>query len=206
MLARHAGRLWEVVGAVGAVTLLAIGWFFFISPQKGQTSELRDEAAMTEVRLTTLQQRLVELRKQHQNLAEYRAQLVRDRKALPTTSGLSDFLRELQAAGDKEGVSVSGVAVGIPSQVAAGGTKVYSLPITLTADGSGGRLYRFLDQVQQVQPRAVLITSTSAVAEQQTKGSIAGSTTLTLGLQAFVAPTGEAGAEAPQSAGTPAEE
>jgi len=199
---RHAGRRWEIGGALGAVALLAIGWFFFISPQNGETTRLRDEAAAAEVQLPTLQRRLGELRQQHQDLPKYRAQLARDRKALPTSSGLSDFLRELQAAGDAEGVSVSAVAVGGPSQVSAGGTKVYSLPITLTAVGSAAGLYRFLDQLQQVQPRAVLITSANAATEGQPGGSVAGPATLTLVLQAFVAPNG--GAEEPQPVVPPA--
>ncbi len=176
-----------VGGAASAVLLLAIGWFLLISPQKAQTSSLQDQTAASELRLSSVQHRLAELRRQNKALPRYRAQLARDRDALPATSGLSDFLRELQAAGDSAGVSVRGVNVGAPSEVTGAATPVYALPITVTAAGDMAPLGRFLDQLQQVQPRAVLIASANADPDEQ-GGSLAGRSSLTLNLQAFVAP------------------
>lgn len=183
----HADRLWLVAGAITAAVLLAVGWFFFINPQNDETSSLRDQADVTQVRLTSLERRLDELRRQSKNLPRYRAQLALDRQALPTTSALSDFLRELQTAGDATGMAVNGVIVGSPTQVSAGGAQLHALPITLTAAGRVGDVDRFLDQLQKVQPRAVLI-STANVAADEGAGAVAGSVTLTLNLQVFVAP------------------
>ncbi len=183
----HADRLWMVGGAVGAVLLLAIGWFLFVSPQKGQTSSLQDQLAATQVRQTVLQHRLGDLRRQNSRMPQFLAQLARDRKALPTTSNLSNFLRELQAAGDSTSVSVTGLLVGAPTQVTVAGKQVFSLQIGLTATGTAAHLNLFLDQLQQVQPRAVLISSANAVSVGQA-GTLAGTVTLTLSLQAFIAP------------------
>ncbi len=186
MRSGHAHRFWMIGGALGAVVMLAVGWFFLISPQYGQTRGLHDETAAAELHRSSLQHRLIELRRQSERLPEYRAQLARDRRALPTEAGLSDFLRELQAAGDRTGVSVTGVTVGAPTE-ATGGTKVYALPITLTAEGSAANLGELLDQLQQVQPRALLIGSTNAVPAEQ-NGTLGGTVTLTLTLTVFVAP------------------
>ncbi len=183
----HADRLWMVGGAVGAVLLLAIGWFLFVSPQKAQTSSLQDQLAATQVRQTVLQHRLGDLRRQNSRMPQFLAQLARDRKALPTTSNLSNFLRELQAAGDSTSVSVTGLLVGAPTQVTVAGKQVFSLQIGLTATGTAAHLNLFLDQLQQVQPRAVLISSANAVSVGQA-GTLAGTVTLTLSLQAFIAP------------------
>jgi len=84
-------RRWTLGGAVGAVALLASSWFLLIGPQYDEAAQLNDQTAAAQLRLTTLQRKLVELRKQSVNLDQYRAQLVRDRQALPTTASLSDF-------------------------------------------------------------------------------------------------------------------
>jgi Tfp pilus assembly protein PilO len=185
-------RRWEIGGVLGVVVMLAIGWFFFIGPTNEETSSLhgRDDAAQT--RLLTLQHRLVELRQQNGKLEQYRAQLARDREALPTTSALTDFLRQLQAAGATTGVSVNGLTIGNPTQVTAATTVIYALPMTLVAVGSSAQLSAFLDQVQQVQPRAVLIMSVNAVPDARSE-SLAGAVTLTMSMQAFMAPPGGAG-------------
>jgi Tfp pilus assembly protein PilO len=183
----HADRLWLIGGALGAAALLAVGWFFFINPQNDETSNLRDQADTAQLRLTSLEHRLEELRQQNKNLPRYRARLALDRQALPTTSALSDFLRQLQTAGDATGVDVNGVIVGSPAQVSAGGAQLHALPITLTAAGRVGDVDRFLDELQKVQPRAVLI-STANIAADEGAGAVPGSVTLTLNLQVFVAP------------------
>jgi Tfp pilus assembly protein PilO len=194
----RADRLWAIGGALGAVILFAIGWLFFIGPQYHQASSLQDQAAAAELRLTPLEHRLVELRQQNGNLERYRAQLARDRQALPTTSGLSDFLRAMQTSGSSTGVSVSGVIVGALTEVPVTGAQIYAFPITLVATGAAANLDQFLDQLQRVQLRAVLISSVNAVPGGQS-GSLAGTVTLTLSVQAFVAGTDGAGDAEPST-------
>jgi Tfp pilus assembly protein PilO len=180
------GRLWVLGGAAGAVLLIVVSWFLFISPQNAETSSLEDQAAAAQLRANSLARRLAELKRQNEELPKYKAQLVKDRQALPTTSGLSDFLRELQVAGDSAGVTVQGVIVGSPTRVPAKAAQVHALPITLTAGGSSAKLSRFLDQLQRLQPRAVLISSANAVPDDA-NGSLAGSATLTLTVAVFTA-------------------
>jgi Tfp pilus assembly protein PilO len=182
----RADQLWTIGGALGAIALLAIGWLLFISPQKAQTAKLLDREDAAQQRLIVLQHRLTKLRQQNRDLPRYQARLARDRQALPMVSGLSDFLRELQAMGDSTGVTVSGLVVGSPTKATGATAQVFALPLTLTAAGATTGLDQFLDQLQRVQPRAVLITNAStAPAVQGT--SFADSVTLTLSLQVFVA-------------------
>lgn len=183
----HAGRYWTLGGLLAAVLLMTAGWFLLIGPQRGETDSLTEQAAATQDRVTGLRRHLVELREQQANLGAYSAALARDQRALPASSGVPDFLRELQAAGDALGVKVSGVVVGAPTDVAGTTTKVYALPITVTADGGASRLDRFLDRLQRVQPRAVLITSVAADTAEGADTFDDG-VRLTIGLQAFVAP------------------
>jgi hypothetical protein len=70
--------------------------------------------------------------------------------------------------------------------------QIYALPITAVVSGTPTALNKFLDQLQGVQPRAVLITqigeTTGAVAGPNAHGAVAG-TTLQLTMDAFVAPS-----------------
>lgn len=177
-------RAWAVGGVLVGALLVAGGWFLLIGPRYDEAHGLADQAATADQRLISLRHRLVELRKQSGKLPEYRAQLARDRQALPTVPALTDFLRELEAAGTASGTSVTGVVVGAATAVP--GQPAYALPVTIVASGTLTQLDGFLDQVQQVQPRAVLVTSVNAVPDGQS-ASLAGTTSLTVSLQAFVA-------------------
>jgi Tfp pilus assembly protein PilO len=188
-----ADRLWILAGAVAIAVVLAVGWFFMVSPQYDQVGTLNGQAATSGDQVSLLQRRLAQLRKQNENLPAYLAELAKQRAALPTTSGLSDLLRELQTAGDATGAAVSGVNVGGVTDVSAGGNRLYALPLTLTVTGSVPQLRAFLDQLQQVQPRAVLVTSAS-LSSADTGGASAAPkastapASISLGMKAFVAP------------------
>ena len=175
----HVDRLWLIGGAVGAVALLALAWFLLISPQNGETAALLDQTASTQDRITTLHHKLAELRAQNGDLPRYQAQLAQDRLALPSAPGLSDFLRELQTAGDASGVKVTAVQAGAPADQTAAGTHVSALVVTITAVGSTGQLDGFLAQLQDVQPRAALIDTV------KTDGT-SSAATMTISLRLFV--------------------
>jgi Tfp pilus assembly protein PilO len=196
-------RLWAVGGVIGAIVLLTLGWFFLVGPRNQETAALHDQAISTEQKVASLQRRLIELRKQHADFPAYQARLARDRQALPTDAGLADFLRETQAAGDSTGVQVTGFNAGDPAEVAAPGAKLSAVPVTLTVEGDTANLRAFLDQLQQIQPRAALITSVSLVPDEG-GASIAGRTGLTLGMQVFFAPPAAATAATPTASPAPA--
>jgi hypothetical protein len=78
-----------------------------------------------------------------------------------------------------------------------GGVRVYSLPINATVNGSTSALEAFLTQLQTVQPRAVLISSltesaSSTTATSGVKTANPNQSSLTLTMQAFVAPASPA--------------
>jgi Tfp pilus assembly protein PilO len=180
----HPGRLWAIGGALAAVVLLAVGWFLLIGPQNSRTNELNNQTVEAQDRAAGLRTKLIELRRQNEDLPKYRQELTLARAALPKTPSLTDFLRQLQAAGDDAGVSVTGVAVSSPSKAASGSIQAY--PINLTVDGGFDNVRDFINQLQRVQPRAVLIGTVSLSADPTTK-SLVGRVSLTLAVQVFVA-------------------
>jgi Tfp pilus assembly protein PilO len=192
MGARHADRLWMLGGVIGAALLIAIGWFIAISPKNAQTDELVGQKETTETQLVLLRHRLGELEDESRKLPEYKATLKINKAALPDDSGVPDFLRQLQDSGDLVNATVTGLTVSTPV-LQTGSTTIYALPITVTVTGMPDDLGRFLDQLQRVQPRAVLVESTNmTTAGEEAAGS---ELTMTLAIKAFVAP--KAGAPAP---------
>ncbi|GAA3384545.1 type 4a pilus biogenesis protein PilO [Cryptosporangium minutisporangium] len=182
-------RLWVAGGVVGALLLIALGGFLLIRPQNARTEELRAQTETAQASVDSLRSRLAEVRSQNSRLAEYRSEYEAARAALPTTLALSTFLRDVQSSATRAGVAVEGLIVGAPTQVnGAAGATVYALPLTITATGSASKLEGFVNQLQRVQPRAVLVSTTNAV-PNESSNSLRGSVLLTLGMRAFVAPT-----------------
>ena len=212
-------RLWLVAGGLVAFVMLLIGYFFFISPQRSSTSDVNQQTATAQQQNAVLQARLDALREQNNNLSKYKAQLAAAQQALPSTSGTSDFLRTLQSLGAATLTDVTQLTVGQPIDVtpvsaaqptasadatttaaaptaaaapAATTPGVYALPITASVTGTATALSKFLDQLQAVQPRAVLISSITMTSGSAGQNQPANGYTLELTMQAFVAPSSPA--------------
>jgi hypothetical protein len=215
-------RLWLIGGGMIAFVLFLIGYFFFISPQRSETSDVKSQVAVENQKNALLQARIDTLREQNKDMQKYAQQLAKARLALPATSGISDFLRTLQALGNATLTNVTSLSVGEPTDVSAvtaaqpatqnptatstaapaqnttapGATTpsaatVYAMPINATVTGTPGGLEKFLEQMQTVQPRAVLITNineSTGIPVGGKPGSTTGKTTLNLTLYAFVSP------------------
>jgi type IV pilus assembly protein PilO len=219
----QAERLWLIGGGLVAFLIILIGFFLVISPQRSQTSKVDSQVSAARQQNAALQQRIDTLRQQNANLARYQATLATAKLALPAATGMSDFLRSLQGLGSATGTHVTSLTVGQPVDASAalsvappaGAAKasaspaapapaagtapaaasVYSMSITAQVSGSTVALNRFLQQLQEVQPRAVLITQiveTDSAAAAKGAGVAAATVgpTLQLSMQAFVAPAG----------------
>ncbi|HVU93562.1 MAG TPA: hypothetical protein VHC23_15110 [Jatrophihabitans sp.] len=223
----QAERLWLVGGGTVALLLTVIAYFFFISPQRSETADVRAQVADAKTENTVLQHKLAALREQNKSLARYQQDLAAARRALPSASGVSDFVRSLQVLGAQTQTDVASLSVGQPAPVAAAApaaaatasaasssaapgpaagsaprpSAVYCLAFSAQVTGSPADLNRFLDQLQRVQPRAVLITAisetTGTTGSAGTGGGAAhpsGATTLQLTMLAFVTPGATPGA------------
>lgn len=181
-------KIWIGAGLVAALLLAVIAYFFLISPQNAQASDLHAQTSDAQVSNAVLQSKINSLRADQSNLATYKATLAADRAALPATDDMSDFLRTLQSVGQSSLVQVTSITVGTATAPGATGSAqtaggVVALPITLQVTGTDARLLDFLTQLQRVQPRAVVL---SQVNQQASTTSAA--QTLQISLQAFLAP------------------
>jgi hypothetical protein len=228
-------RLWLMGGGIVALVVVLIGWFFFISPQRSQTSDMNSRVAATRQQNSVLQAKIDTLRAQNQNIAKYKTELTRLRLALPSSNGVPTFLRTLQSIGNATQTEVNSLSVGAPTDVSAvaastptapttsgasnsttpsstsataapagtaglagpAGPQLYGLSITAQVSGSPAALNHFLEQLQSVQPRAVLITQLTEGSGATTPGAGAAGaapagSTLQLTMQAFVSPSSPA--------------
>lgn len=204
-------RLWIGGGAAVGAVMMIIGYLLFISPQRSETADVDEAVSAAQLQNTLLQRKIDALSKQNESIASYQADLKKAQDALPASSGLPDFLRSLQSIGAATHADVTSLTMGNPTDVTnltldkpqevtgstkpaptVPGTRIYSLPITAQVKGTVDQLDGFLDQLQSMQPRAVLISqvveSTATSSGTRTTG---GMTALTVTMQAFVAPTGE---------------
>jgi Tfp pilus assembly protein PilO len=170
----------------GAVALSALAWFLLIAPQRTETSDVEEQNAQAEGQVIVEQRKLARLNAEYAERDKYAAELAANRKALPTAAATGDLLRELQNAGDGAGVTVSSLSAGTPAELK-GAAGVASVTITVTATGKLDKLQAFLDQVQRIQPRAMLVFNVS-FAPNDSGGPITGTgAELTLSAQVFVA-------------------
>jgi Tfp pilus assembly protein PilO len=175
-------RLWLLGGALTAIVLLAFGYYFVIAPRYQEAEDLRTLANDTTVEVAKLRSQIADLDNQNKRIEEYRTQLTADLAALPETDSVAALLREVQSAGELSGITVSGVSVGTATEVnAKGPLTVHALPISLTAAGPAAKVNPFLDQLQQAQPRALLVSSMNVA------GAVGDRITMTLTVQAFYA-------------------
>ena len=197
----HGYPVWIGGGALGAVLLLVVGWFLLIQPQLATADRLREQTATAQDGIASLKQKLAEARLQSQDLDGYRARLTKARAALPNTAALTTFLVDVEAAAVRAGVEFRGMIVGTPAQVTGANAQLYALPISLTAAGSAAKLDGFLNDLQRVQPRAVLI-STANLTPDASSVSLAGAATLLLGMRAYVDPPASSVTPTPAASST----
>jgi Tfp pilus assembly protein PilO len=159
----RSDRVW-LFGGIGLVALLvAAGWFLMINPKYSEASDIQGQVEDTTVQLAKLRKSLAELKADNANLATYKAEKARLMEALPTgaeipADDIPAFLTQLQVMGMKLDVDVDAYSATGRSKSDVVAT-VEELPIALNAKGSIKAISTFISQLQNTQPRAVLVQS-----------------------------------------------
>jgi Tfp pilus assembly protein PilO len=110
----HIERMWIIgVGLLG-LALTVVSYFFFIGPQRSQTSTVDTQVSSARASNNVLEARIAHLALEYKDLTSYQTILAHARLALPATSGIPDFLRTLQSIGNATGSDVSSLTVGNP--------------------------------------------------------------------------------------------
>ena len=181
MSARRVDQIWLFGGLSLILIFITSGWLMLIKPANDEAASQREQAATFSAQVSSVQSKFAAQRKEAEKLDTYMATLATYQAALPKSSNDNDiptFLRDLQALGTELDVDVSGYSAAEPETSTSVPT-VKELPITLNASGKVANLSNFLKQLQNVQPRAVLI-------ESATLSNSGDKSTVSLSLSAFI--------------------
>lgn len=161
MTTRRIDQLWLFGGMALALLLVIGGYFLLIGPQYSARDTIQNDTADTVLQLAKEQKKLNELKSQLTMVDDYKTDLAAAQKALPygkTTNQIPEFLKELQALGVRYDVDVSGYGASAPQELK-DTPSVSELPITLNIEGEIDKITSFVKQLQNEQPRSVLIKS-----------------------------------------------
>jgi hypothetical protein len=209
-------RAWLGGGALVALLIVVMSWFMVISPELSAAAALRTQATDADLQNSVTQGKVAKLRLQAEHLGELTTSLASALEALPTSSGLPAFTRQLSAQGTLSHVDVTSIVIGSISSVNADGAtgttpttttpaptatapanagstsagSVYAIPVTVISSGSLTHELAFLKAIQTLGPRRALLTSTQfAPGGGGAQGaSIDRSATVTVQLTVFSAP------------------
>ncbi|GIE88087.1 type 4a pilus biogenesis protein PilO [Actinoplanes regularis] len=156
----RSDRVWLFGGIILVALLVASGWFLLISPKYTQASDRRGQVEDTTTQLSKLRKGLADLKADNENLTTYKAKKAAYLKALPSGDDIPAFLTQLQTMGTKLKVNVAAYSASGRTKSDAV-TTVEELPITLSATGKVADISKFVSQLQNTQPRAVLIDTVS---------------------------------------------
>jgi Tfp pilus assembly protein PilO len=135
MIDRLSSRTALVIGAVGLLAVVLVGWFAVVSPQRSKASEL--DAKITESQTAlALAESLNRADARRASSVEARA-LVR---AMPAETQMSEILRQLSSAAKRTRVRVNSVT----PQAAAPLSGYEALPMTVVVEGRYFGIANFL--------------------------------------------------------------
>jgi Tfp pilus assembly protein PilO len=183
MTARRIDSIWLIGGLSLMVVLVVASWFLLIKPKYAEADSERESAGTIAAQASSLKSKYSQQKERAEGLDTFMATLATYQAALPLSSNnnsIPAFLRELQTLGTKLDVDVSAYSAAKPETSGTAGP-VSELPITLNASGKITNLSKFMKQLQNTQPRAVLIESANLTTDD---GAETGS--VTLSLNAFI--------------------
>ena len=201
----HDRRVWLGGGVIAAVLIVVVSWLLLIGPELSSASQLRSQAASTDLQNTATQAKNAALARQSRDISTLKSAFQRALEALPPDSGLPALTEEMARLAEQTGVHLSSInvgavaAAGSTSSTAVGadagapatkatGAAQYSIPVTVVSTGRFAQQAAFLKALENG-PRRTLVTSTQVTAFGGSHvASVDGSTNVATQLTVFCAP------------------
>lgn len=124
-------KQYVLLTVLGAVVIMAAGWFLLISPKKTEATDLQDQAAQKVSANAVLETQLTVLKAQAKDLPKKQAELAKVAAKIPDNPSLPSLVRALTAASTKSGVEFVSVTPGPPAALVA------AAPVTPVAPAPG---------------------------------------------------------------------
>lgn len=117
MSAAKSDRLWMAGGTAAGVAISALAWFMVVSPELSNAASLDEQTAASQTQNVSLQSKIHRLQADNSNMDALVTSLREARTALPVTSSLAEFTRQLSGYAIQDGVSISAITAGDPVSV-----------------------------------------------------------------------------------------
>lgn len=196
-------RQTALLGLLGTVLVLALWWFLLYSPGQEQLAMVEDEITAAENESQSLMTRINQLEQVRSRAPETEALIAQLGGIVPADDpALPAALRQIEAAAQDAGVTISQLSTSRPSSVeGADGTRgLYSISVSMSLEGSFFQIGDFLRRLEDpgITSRGLTFNSLNlAPSEYPTlTGSISGT------MYAVLDPPPEGGDEAPAPAPT----
>lgn len=149
--------------AAVAIVVVAVWYLALLKPQSHELASARKADAAAKAQQVTLQQQVGALQALEKQIPADQAKYARYQQAIPSTPELSAAIREIQAAANSSGVTMSSLAPVVPtgtnSSAAAGTVSgATTIPVSISATGAYGNLTAFVAALNAM-PRTFVVQS-----------------------------------------------
>ena len=162
-----------VLGAIGAVAVVALGWFVLLSPEQAHLAALEQTNAALQLELTQNRAKVAELARFRQELAELQQKLLALQDKLPSERETPAVYRSVSDAAHESGL---GVSLFQPKE-SKPMDYVNEIPIALTAEGGYHQLGDFFARVARL-PRVVTVEELKVTALAKSRSTMRAEITL----------------------------
>ncbi len=138
----NKGQRWMIGGALVAVLILVVGWFFVVSPVRSKTTDQKAQTADLDAANAQLQVKLNQLVTQNKSVTDKQAELSNIGAEVPSDPHLPQLIRSLSASAGDSGVDMVSLTPTAPSAPSSAGSSVTlgttgTSSTTSAAGGSG---------------------------------------------------------------------
>jgi type IV pilus assembly protein PilO len=162
-----------VLGVLGLVALIALGYFFLISPIQLRIEALVQRKNQVTTEVTQARAQVAEIERFRRELVELEKRLVLLQDRLPSEKETPTLYRALSSAAEQAGL---GVSLFQPKEARAKDV-VSEIPITLSAEGNYHQLAKFFERVAGL-PRVVTVNDFKMAGLAKAKNSMKADMTL----------------------------
>jgi len=162
-----------VLGLVGLVAIIAVGYFFLISPVQAQIAELTQRRGQVTAEVTQARAQVAEIERFRREIAELEKRLALLRDRLPSEKETPTLYRAVSTAAEQVGLGVSLFQPREPRPK----DVVSEIPIVVTAEGSYHQLAKFFERVAAL-PRVVNVNDFKMTGQPKAKNSMKADLTL----------------------------
>jgi Tfp pilus assembly protein PilO len=170
-----------ILGAVGAVVLVLLWYFFLFAPTSSDLSDTRDEVSELETQNQELENTIRRLKELSRNSVEQQARLRTLRAAIPTTPDLGEFILQANEIASASGIDWLSIAP-TPPAATGGAGPTSTIAISIQVDGQFSAVLDYLNRLEDLERLVIVDTinvSTSGAEGEGGSGTTGGDSVTT---------------------------